>query len=115
MPRRPEYVYRTELVKNLDTLHTSQLGEISLLVNTILDEVSCIFSFHSLTLFKDQKDRENLSESIKHHLDPVKTDDAGSFSVKFTRSLLFIDGMYLYKFDNQWRIGRNYESKNCLA
>ena len=44
VPRRPEYVYRTELVKNLDTLHTSQLGEISLLVNTILDEVCRLFS-----------------------------------------------------------------------
>ena len=59
MPRRPEYVYRTELVKNLDTLHTSQLGEISLLVNTILDEVILSsFTFLSDFLLGSKRSRK---------------------------------------------------------
>merc|ERR1712048_444824 len=69
----------------MGTLHTSQLGEISLLVNTILDE--------------DMKDREKLSESLIEHIEQPKQKE----------------DIYLYKFDDCWRIGRHYQSKNCLV
>ena len=67
-------------MKNLDTLHTSQLGEISILVNTILDEVSENSLLGQLVLnnHQDMKDRQNLSETIKEHLDPVKYGNKGS-------------------------------------
>jgi len=91
VPRRPEYTYRTELIRNVDDFNT---------INQTSPEMN---SFVNLILNQDDMDKKQLNDSLAS----IKNSSADR--------IILPDEFFLYEYDGTWRIGKDFNKPDCWA